>query len=122
MQPGLTGESIRLPPFQELVASLSQNSAPEVTLHKFDSLEFALRSAPECLIRQEGTKELEGFGVLVAPGHYFPKRGRPGFIARGCRFECDFCGVTKTPERRAGPNGKGTLCNRCGLRWARSKR
>ncbi len=37
---------------------------------------------------------------------------------------CEFCGVSmhNTPERRRGPSGPGTLCNRCGLKYARTKR
>ena len=37
-------------------------------------------------------------------------------------FECDRCGITKTPEKRLGPNGPATLCNRCGLRWRREEK
>jgi len=31
---------------------------------------------------------------------------------------CDFCGVTETPMWRRGPQGKGTLCNACGVKWS----
>lgn len=37
-------------------------------------------------------------------------------------FRCDFCGATSTPERRKGPSGSRTLCNRCGLAWAKQVR
>lgn len=30
---------------------------------------------------------------------------------------CMHCGITSTPEWRTGPDGKGTLCNACGLRY-----
>jgi len=37
-------------------------------------------------------------------------------------FVCDQCGATQTPEKRMGPKGKRTLCNRCGLKWARHQK
>lgn len=37
-------------------------------------------------------------------------------------FVCDHCGATQTPEKRSGPKGKRTLCNRCGLKWAREQK
>jgi hypothetical protein len=30
---------------------------------------------------------------------------------------CTHCGVVKTSEWRMGPEGRGTLCNACGLRY-----
>jgi len=33
---------------------------------------------------------------------------------------CMVCGVTDTPEWRRGPNGDHTLCNACGLHYAKS--
>lgn len=33
--------------------------------------------------------------------------------------KCLECGTTKSPEWRKGPLGPKTLCNRCGLRWAK---
>jgi hypothetical protein len=32
-------------------------------------------------------------------------------------FVCLSCGITTSPQRREGPDGKGTLCNACGLRY-----
>jgi len=31
---------------------------------------------------------------------------------------CEFCGTTDTPMWRRGPQGKGTLCNACGVKWS----
>jgi hypothetical protein len=37
--------------------------------------------------------------------------------------ECHSCGTSDTPEWRKGPDGPKTLCNSCGLQWAKlSKR
>jgi len=35
-------------------------------------------------------------------------------------LQCAICGVTKTPEWRRGPAGDHTLCNACGLQYAKS--
>jgi PAS domain S-box-containing protein len=35
---------------------------------------------------------------------------------------CTDCGTTQSPEWRKGPQGPKTLCNACGLRWAKSHR
>ncbi|PIL24287.1 transcription factor [Ganoderma sinense ZZ0214-1] len=35
---------------------------------------------------------------------------------------CVTCGRTDSPEWRKGPNGPKTLCNACGLRWAKKAR
>lgn len=37
-------------------------------------------------------------------------------------FSCTLCGTAYTPLRRAGPRGRNTLCNACGLQWARRER
>jgi hypothetical protein len=31
---------------------------------------------------------------------------------------CEFCGTNDTPMWRRGPQGKGTLCNACGVKWS----
>ncbi|KAI0086361.1 hypothetical protein BDY19DRAFT_1075001 [Irpex rosettiformis] len=37
-------------------------------------------------------------------------------------YVCTQCGRTDSPEWRKGPQGPKTLCNACGLRWAKSNR
>jgi len=34
---------------------------------------------------------------------------------------CSNCKITDTVQWRAGPQGKGTLCNKCGLKWAKEE-
>lgn len=37
-------------------------------------------------------------------------------------FVCTDCGTLDSPEWRKGPNGPKTLCNACGLRWAKKEK
>jgi hypothetical protein len=35
---------------------------------------------------------------------------------------CSDCGTLDSPEWRKGPKGPKTLCNACGLRWAKKEK
>ncbi len=37
-------------------------------------------------------------------------------------WKCEACGTDTTPERRAGPAGRNSMCNRCGLKYAKAKK
>ncbi|KAK4512187.1 uncharacterized protein ATC70_013430 [Mucor velutinosus] len=37
-------------------------------------------------------------------------------------YVCSDCGTTSSPEWRKGPHGPKTLCNACGLRWAKKNK
>ncbi|CAO3610342.1 unnamed protein product [Mucor hiemalis] len=37
-------------------------------------------------------------------------------------YVCADCGTTSSPEWRKGPHGPKTLCNACGLRWAKKNK
>lgn len=39
----------------------------------------------------------------------------------GCTRFCHYCGVTKTPMWRSGPQEFSSLCNSCGIKWTRGK-
>ncbi|KAM4064586.1 GATA zinc finger domain-containing protein [Hirsutella rhossiliensis] len=41
---------------------------------------------------------------------------------RNSRMKCHACGTGETPEWRCGPDGLGTLCNVCGLVFAKQQR
>jgi hypothetical protein len=50
-----------------------------------------------------------------------PKRRRRRTVYSSRRnLHCHMCGVTETPEWRRGPAGDHTLCNACGLHYAKS--
>ncbi|KAG9088715.1 blue light receptor [Ceratobasidium sp. UAMH 11750] len=46
----------------------------------------------------------------------------PSTSAPAAVRECSVCGRTDSPQWRKGPNGPNTLCNSCGLAWARTQR
>jgi len=50
----------------------------------------------------------------------FHKR-RPAHMDKSMLI-CHFCGRRDTPEWRKGPGGPATLCNACGLQWAKKMR
>ncbi|KTW31625.1 hypothetical protein T552_00264 [Pneumocystis carinii B80] len=37
-------------------------------------------------------------------------------------WNCNICNATETPLRRRGPDGPGTLCNACGMKWKGGKK
>lgn len=43
--------------------------------------------------------------------------GGKGMVANF--MSCDFCGTTESPEWRRGPRGQKSLCNACGLHFAK---
>ncbi|CAA0839220.1 GATA transcription factor 5 [Striga hermonthica] len=45
------------------------------------------------------------------------RKTKPGGGAAAGQRRCVHCGVTKTPQWRAGPLGPKTLCNACGVRY-----
>ncbi|KAL5000558.1 hypothetical protein BDV10DRAFT_183331 [Aspergillus recurvatus] len=53
--------------------------------------------------------------ILVAPGHEPRKRLK-------AEYKCADCGTSDSPEWRKGPEGPKTLCNACGLRWAKMEK
>jgi hypothetical protein len=60
------------------------------------------------------------FGVLLPHTRDAPYT-RPSLAGVTITVHCDRCGITQTSERRRGPNGRRTLCNKCGLKWSRSE-
>lgn len=50
----------------------------------------------------------------------FHKR-RPAHVDKSM-LVCHFCGRKETPEWRKGPSGPATLCNACGLQWAKKQK
>jgi len=50
------------------------------------------------------------------------KKKKPKKVQSAEQYVCITCGRTDSPEWRKGPLGPKTLCNACGLRWAKHMR
>jgi len=50
------------------------------------------------------------------------RRRRRTFYAPKRNLHCHMCNVTETPEWRRGPDGDHTLCNACGLHYAKTQK
>jgi len=48
------------------------------------------------------------------------RRRRGNYTLNKRNLQCQMCGATETPEWRRGPAGDHTLCNACGLHYAKS--
>jgi GATA zinc finger len=55
-----------------------------------------------------------------APSLTLKQRRRRTVYSSRRNLRCNMCGVTETPEWRRGPAGDHTLCNACGLHYAKS--
>ncbi|ESZ98076.1 hypothetical protein SBOR_1532 [Sclerotinia borealis F-4128] len=66
---------------------------------------------------------IKGDAGIVIP---FDKDGRSGDKKKKLKlveeYVCTDCGTTESPEWRKGPYGPKTLCNACGLRWAKKEK
>ncbi|KAH9961200.1 hypothetical protein BGW80DRAFT_1438779 [Lactifluus volemus] len=61
--------------------------------------------------------------VLEDDGDSEPRRKKAILKSLGGeQYICNTCGRTDSPEWRKGPRGPKTLCNACGLRWAKKVR
>ncbi|KAH9030619.1 hypothetical protein EDB85DRAFT_1866328 [Lactarius pseudohatsudake] len=61
--------------------------------------------------------------VLEDDGDAEPRRKKlKKSFGGGDPYICNTCGRTDSPEWRKGPRGPKTLCNACGLRWAKKVR
>ncbi|BFZ64099.1 white collar 2 type of transcription factor [Saitoella coloradoensis] len=66
-------------------------------------------------------------GADIAMGDDSPQRGlkrkkNKKMKLAADEYVCTDCGTTDSPEWRRGPHGAKTLCNACGLRWAKQEK
>ncbi|GAC99052.1 hypothetical protein PHSY_006649 [Pseudozyma hubeiensis SY62] len=77
-----------------------------------------VRPAPERKSSTPVQKAANGHANGVSPAS--PSAAPTGDYAPGSDKACTGCGKVNSPEWRRGPSGHKTLCNACGLRYARS--
>ncbi|GAA93655.1 uncharacterized protein L969DRAFT_66418 [Mixia osmundae IAM 14324] len=94
--------------FEELDATRSTSWQYE--LHQLKIINKKLREELELL---EAAKRKRNKRKLAAAGG----SGSPSTVK-----SCANCHTTSAPEWRTGPSGPKTLCNACGLRWAKATR
>lgn len=71
------------------------------------------------LIRGDAGIEIPMDKVDLRGGHLDKK---PKKVKSADEYVCTDCGTLDSPEWRKGPNGPKTLCNACGLRWAKKEK
>jgi len=61
-----------------------------------------------------------GIEILADRDRFGPDKTKKAKVAE--EYVCTDCGTLESPEWRRGPGGPKTLCNACGLRWAKSEK
>jgi len=72
---------------------------------------------PNIIHRQKTQKTTNGNKQITETTQPKRKKGRNSETKKN--LICEHCQTGQTPEWRTGPNGPKTLCNRCGLRYAK---
>ncbi|GAA5889725.1 hypothetical protein JCM6882_004301 [Rhodosporidiobolus microsporus] len=88
-------------------------------LHQLQSMNKKLRDEKDYLLATRRAKRNStAYSERSRKGSAASDTGSKASSATG--RVCQNCGRDSSPEWRAGPNGKKTLCNSCGLRWAKN--
>ncbi|KAL2756581.1 hypothetical protein ACRALDRAFT_2088100, partial [Sodiomyces alcalophilus JCM 7366] len=61
-------------------------------------------------------------GIVIPAGRDFRSGDKKKKQRTVEEYVCTDCGTLDSPEWRKGPNGPKTLCNACGLRWAKKEK
>ncbi|ENH65566.1 GATA zinc finger domain-containing protein 15 [Fusarium oxysporum f. sp. cubense race 1] len=112
----------RLPTEWELSSMLSNM---ELIKRSLEHIEDFVQTSIQNERASEGAKMKEENHATVSVYALQPSSGTTGTTKRlACASRtgrCQNCGRTQTPEWRRGPNGMRTLCNACGLHYAKLK-
>ncbi len=130
----------RVQQLRELAASIGATSPPVPPPENANPSLQSL-TAPQSVQRESGPNFVQGSStstrrMFPAEGQHSPPQtsvGPPpssvddgGSMQRRSRplpqCVCVTCGRTDSPEWRKGPQGPKTLCNACGLRWAKKSK
>ncbi|KAG7415203.1 Biofilm regulator 1 [Fusarium oxysporum f. sp. rapae] len=114
--------SERLPTEWELSSMLSNM---ELIKRSLEHIKDLVQTSIQNERAREGAK-MEENHAPVSVYAMQPESGTTGITKRlACASRtgrCQKCGRTQTPEWRRGPNGMRTLCNACGLHYAKLKK
>ncbi|GAA6009927.1 hypothetical protein JCM10207_002160 [Rhodosporidiobolus poonsookiae] len=88
-------------------------------LHQMQNLNKKLRDEKDYLLAL-GRKRGSGYSERSRKGSAASDTGSRA--SSNTPRVCQNCGRTDSPEWRSGPNGHKTLCNACGLRWAKAQK
>ena len=87
------------------------------------SAEASSSSQREFEVIEDSRKKRVGCSPFKTAKHYLKPRNLQNRRTSSLNQHiCVQCGRTESPEWRRGPNGPKTLCNACGLRWAKTDR
>ncbi|KAF8136525.1 white collar 2 type of transcription factor [Boletus edulis] len=124
-------------------SSVSRSSVPSVSLHSPDTLHSQHLAHPSYDNFSSSGSQVQGsayepHGLHMYGGQYTSalsaqsadddlgddtlRRKRMRKAHNVEQYVCVTCGRTDSPEWRKGPQGPKTLCNACGLRWAKEVR
>ncbi|OAG14046.1 hypothetical protein CC77DRAFT_578912 [Alternaria alternata] len=76
-------------------------------------------------VKTTQTNRIGDLGIPFSPyanSGRVSRRKKRGGLEAVCGYVCLSCGNLDSTEWRKGPNGPKTLCNACGLRWAKARR
>jgi len=113
----------------EISVPLSQSLEPSSTSASTDLNSAALEEGlPKNAFEGNSVSGVGNFygAATVLPheeeGEDISKKKKLRKVHTGEQYVCITCGRTDSPEWRKGPLGPKTLCNACGLRWAKQMR
>ncbi|GAA5831680.1 hypothetical protein JCM11251_000792 [Rhodosporidiobolus azoricus] len=89
-------------------------------LHQLQNMNKKLRDEKEYLIATRRKRSSTVQSERSRKGSAASDTGSRASSATG--RVCQNCGRDSSPEWRAGPGGQKTLCNACGLRWAKAQK
>jgi len=103
-------------------ATTESSSDPEFDEAEEEEEDFTIKQKEDD--EEEYTIFSKGSNI---PSTKFKKSRSPGGLSKTIKTSltqnkkkkvCEFCGCSDTPMWRRGPQGKGTLCNACGVKWS----
>lgn len=116
--PALGSDPDQKEPARRWSTHVSSSSAPTTTSHPPESQQ----SSPEHSMKRKSSSSESEEAPRSRPSPKLSKRRPSGRSSTSDNLVCQGCSATSTPEWRKGPLGPRTLCNACGLLYAKISR